>query len=248
MALPLLVVSMTAILIAHSQRFEATPVPVSVSKLPGYQATHVGTAFAELQSFLTTRDGRTLIGTRQGLFQMQGGTLHRVSDIPAVEIRRVREWSNETLLVATKKGVWLQTAVEGAWKKIYAGNVVDIETSPTSIQIATKDKGMWESSDTGAHWQAVSITNQALIQTPLQEEVSWGKLLFDLHTGNALLGRPNRWLWIDAVGISLLFLTLSGLWMGYRSRRKRHLHLTSQKHPVNVHKLPASSNHEHNQH
>ena len=90
-----------------------------------------------------------------------------------------------------------------------------------------KDKAPLRSSD-GQDWQEQHQVAQAqsLAALPAQaatRQVSLDNLVMDLHTGKALLGKKTEWVWIDAVGLVMSFLGLTGIylwWCGERSRRE----------------------------
>lgn len=61
--------------------------------------------------------------------------------------------------------------------------------------------------------QAVQIHARSL-------ELSWERVLLDLHSGR-FFGQFGRWI-VDAIAIALLALALSGFWLWFRTRARHH--------------------------
>ena len=223
--LPAVVVSITAILMAHGQELGIRNIPHNMGWLPGYQDSgerKMKATNLDIRSTLATRDGRYLIGTRYGLYQLQQNQLKPVGHLSAADIRSIKETPNGVILLASRNGVWQNQG--NLWKKIYKGDAWEIELRPNdTIRISTRAKGFLESSDNGAHWRAVKAINElpaALSPEAKAEEMNMGKLIFDLHTGKALLGKDLDWLWVDMIGFVLTLLVLSGLFL-WRSAKKQ---------------------------
>lgn len=227
-ALPVMIVSITAIIMAHGQDLGIRNIPHNLGWLPGYQDTNDSKMKAsnlDIRSTLTTRDGRYFIGTRYGLYELQQNQLLPVEDLPAADIRSIKESSEGVILLASRNGVWQYR--DSHWKKIYKSDAWDIELRPNNtIRISTRAKGFLESPDGGAHWKSVRTINElpaALSEKAQAEEMNWGKLIFDLHTGRAFFGKDLDWLWIDAIGFTLTLLVLSGLFLWRSINRQKTL-------------------------
>ncbi len=90
------------------------------------------------------------------------------------------------------------------------------------IRIATKDKRFLESKDFGKHWIELQAINaiSGVLDMP-REDTSLGRLVLDLHTGRAFLGKQWGWIWIDLAASLLILITLSGLIMQYGIKSKK---------------------------
>lgn len=229
-ALPVFVVCITAILMAHNQLLDLRNVHLNLAWLPGYQNSNQKIANLEIRSTLNTSDARYLIGTRFGLYELKNKTLKQVAAIPEVEIRSLKETSIG-LLLASRNGVWLNESKQ--WQKIYNGDTWEVEVLPNkNIRVASKNKGFRESSDGGKHWFEVQALNSIPFVLPHgipQEEMNLGRLVLDLHTGRALVGKQWTWIWIDIVASILAFLTLSGTFLWTQRKTKSIKSSTTSK-------------------
>lgn len=219
-ALPLVLSAVTALLLSHNREMGFKHINVNLAWLPKIQSASGETVLATIQSGLTTRDGRYFAGTRYGLYVLESGQLNRVDAIPGTDVRSLRE-TDKGILLASKVGVWLLKGSK--WRHLYKGEVWEADLAPDgSFHIVSKADGLLSSRDEGQHWSPVLPVNNAITRTQVEIDLSkvpLDKLLLDLHTGNALFGRPMRWIWIDFVALPLLFLALSGLYLWYRSRK-----------------------------
>lgn len=212
LAIPAVVVCVTAILMAHNQALDLRNIPLNLAWLPGYQNSGQKAAEMEIRSALTTTDHRYLIGTRFGLWELKNKRLEQITAIPEVEVRSIKE-TPTGLVLASRKGVWLSK--NNHWKKIYKGDAWEVEVLPNqNLRVAAKNKGFLESADGGKHWvglQAINNLPYVLSEGVPQEEMNLGRLVLDLHTGRAWVGKQWAWLWIDILASALVFIALSGL-------------------------------------
>jgi hypothetical protein len=227
LSLPVIVVGLTAILMAHGQELGFRNIQHQLRWLPGYQQEtnpQIKMSDLEIRATLTTHDGRYLLGTRYGLYQLKNEQLSPVEGLSAVDIRSIRETSNG-LILASRNGVW--RSIGSQWKKIYKGDAWEVEVQPNqTIRIATRAKGLLETVDNGKHWKPLHALNTmpAVLNAKAQaEEMNLGKLVFDLHTGRALLGKDSAWIWIDLIGFSLILSVLSGLFLWRETRKQQAL-------------------------
>lgn len=217
LALPIVVVSATAMLMAHNQNLDLRNVELNLSWLPGYQNSAQKSTNLEIRSTLTTLDNRAFIGTRYGLWQLEHHRLIPIAEVPPVEIRSIREMAHG-LVLASRKGIWLNES--NHWRRIYKGDTWNVEVLPNqTLRITAKNKGLLESTDGGQHWAARQDINALPFVLPNgvpQEEMNLGRLILDLHTGRVLMGKQWAWLWIDLLASILAFLAVSGLIMKSR--------------------------------
>jgi uncharacterized iron-regulated membrane protein len=57
----------------------------------------------------------------------------------------------------------------------------------------------------------------------VEERVTLGKLMLDLHTGKAFFGKEAEWIWIDLLGGVWVFLGFTGIYLWWRTQTKRRM-------------------------
>ncbi|HRP96840.1 MAG TPA: hypothetical protein PL143_11350 [Rhodocyclaceae bacterium] len=224
LAVPILIVSATAVFIAHDKSLGLREIPVAAGWLPGYVLTDGNEAHAiELRTALVAADGSTWLGVKGGLVRAEGGRSEVVETLAGEEVRGLAE-SPAGLLVATKKGIWLGTGED--WRRVLDGEGWSVGSAGGErLQAVLKDRGLLESTDGGLTWQpAAAMAALAALPEPPTEELTLGKLVMDLHTGKAFLGKRAMWVWIDAIGLVMTFLSATGIYLWWRGlRRKQQL-------------------------
>lgn len=227
LVVPILIVAVTAVFIAHNRSLGLNEIDVSgaVGWLPGYGSAGMKEEHTEVRSSLTTADGRQWIGTLTGLYRMEGDGLVPVPELAGLQVRDlvVAPWG---MVAATKGGIWVEQG--GTWRMAYKGDAWSANLAADgAVLVAVKDKGLVTSRD-GAEWKADPAIKQALSTMPAEamtkERVTLGKLVMDMHTGKAFLGKKAEWVWIDIIGIVMTFLGITGVYLWWRGeRRKREM-------------------------
>lgn len=220
LSLPILVVALTAIFMAHRKSLGAEEILVAAQWLPGYRSTAAKGRSFEARAALTARSGVIYLGTLNGLYRLVDGKLVVVEDIGATQVRSLAETS-WGIVVAARNGIWLER--DGQWKKVHKGDAWSITTrSDGGVIVAVKDQGLLGSRD-GKRWEADAQLAATLATLPAgaAEPITLGRLAMDIHTGKALLGKDAEWIWIDLVALALSLLGLTGLWMWWRSQRRQ---------------------------
>lgn len=225
LAVPLVLVGLTSIFLAHKKEWKLNDVDLTaaVAWLPGYGQSAMAAEHADIRSSLVDADGVHWVGTQSGLFRVAGGKAEVVAalgDAPVRDLLRV-PWG---VVAATKYGVWTLRAGED-WQRAYKGDSWNASLNPDgSVAITIKDKGILLSRD-GKDWQKQTADAEALAALPAEarvdEKISLGKLMIDLHTGKAFFGKAWEWVWIDILGAIWAFLGFTGIYMWWRSQTKR---------------------------
>lgn len=228
-ALPILIVALSAFLMAHRKTLGTEDIKVAAQWLPGYQATPANAPRNEARSMLRTAGGETYLGTLGGLYRLSDDRLVAVEEIGDTQIRGLAEaaWGR---VAAARSGIWLET--DGKWQRIVKGDAWNAASQPDgSIVVAIRDKGLLASHD-GRRWQADPAVTAALAGLPngADEPIALSKLVFDLHTGRALFGREGEWIWIDLLSAALCLLALTGVYMWWRTKRRK----TSARQPAEI--------------
>jgi hypothetical protein len=220
LSLPILVVALTAVFIAHEKALGTKDIPVAAGWLPGYAMEDKGRRDTARAAF-TGAGGRTLVGTQGGLFELRNGRLEAVAALGATPVRAIAAapWG---LVAAARNGIWVER--DGAWtraQKLDAWNAV--ARPDGSVLVAAKDRGLLTSRD-GTRWEPDAALMAALARLPADgagEAMTLGRLVMDLHTGKALFGHDAEWIWVDLVGLAMALLGLTGLWMWWRGERRK---------------------------
>ena len=216
LVVPVIIVSATAILIAHDKDLGTKNVPL---ELPG--AASIGAAEYELKSLQVLADGTTLFGTKYGLFEQRPGAVPtKVAVLGEAEVRGFQPVDG-ALLAASKEGLWRLEA--GQWSKLHGGDFFSVSSAAGTVY-ATGKTELYASTDGG----------RTFVQSPLADEsfadyasingappYTLNKLVMDLHTGKLFFGEHGEWIWIDAVGGVMLFLSISGLVIWRRSEKRK---------------------------
>lgn len=221
LSIPILIVSVTAVFIAHEHELRLKEIPVDVGWLPGYRSEAAKQKHLEPRASLHTTDGRQFIGTTGGLYRVDDGRPVPVGELAGMQVRAIAE-SSWGMAVATKGGLWLHR--DDRWKRVVDGDAWNVSArNDGSMVAAFKDKGLLTSTD-GTRWARDAMSMAAveqLAENVVVEQVTLGKLVMDLHTGKAFFGKDWEWFWIDLVGLAMTLLTLTGVFMWWRGERRK---------------------------
>lgn len=224
LSMPLFIVGMTAILIAHHKALGLKELPFAADWLSANQT--LVAAELEVKAGLVTATGQWYLGTKNGLLMLQDGALQAVPALTGQEIRSLS--ANGPLLVAAgNRGAWLLQ--DGVWRQINRRPAHQVQLAVDgAIYLATLDNGLLFSRDWGATWAPLPHIEAALRAAPPMppESYDFNKLVMDLHTGKAIFGKHWEWLWIDSLGLLMLFLSMSGVYLWWQGQ-KRHSNLAA---------------------
>ncbi len=221
LALPILIVGASAVFIAHKKALNTEDITVNAKWLPGYQSEEYKAKGAEPRAALTTSAGTTYVGAQEGLYRLDGDKLLGVETLAGMPVRGLAE-SSFGVVAAAKNGIWLEQ--RGEWTRVMKGDAWNASTrADGSVVVAMKDKGLQVSSD-GKKWQADPLLSGALAAMPgeaSEKPLTLGKLIMDLHTGQAFLGKKGEWIWIDIVGLAMCLLAMTGVYMWWRAEKRK---------------------------
>jgi len=221
LALPILLVSVTAIFIAHDKALGLKEIPVAAKWLPGY-ADGTWRQSLEIRSHFVAADGSQYVGSKYGLFRVEAAALAAIPGTEGLEVRGLHQHQGN-LVLATKTGLYV--AEGGAARKVLNMEAWSLTALPDgSLSASVRDDGIMVSSDGGLTWrrhQPVAEAVAAYARTMPDRPLTLGNLVMDLHTGKAFLSKDAQWIWIDATGAVMTFLGLSGLVVWWRTRRRK---------------------------
>jgi hypothetical protein len=221
LALPILIVGASAIFIAHKKALGTDEIPVNAKWLPGYESEAGKTVGIEPRAALTTSGGTTYVGTQQGLYRLDGEQLVEVEALANVAVRALAE-APFGRVAATQNGIWLER--DGQWERVIKGDAWSAASrADGSVIVSNKDKGLVVSSD-GRKWQPEPQLTAALAGAARDlpaKPLTLNKLIMDLHTGKAFLGKNGEWIWIDLVGLAMCLLAMTGVYMWWRAEKRK---------------------------
>jgi hypothetical protein len=215
LAIPIILVGLTAILIAHERLLGTKDKPVAADWLPGYS---IALEPQELKCSLVT-GGKQYVGTKMGLYLLEQGKTIAVKQFEGIEIRSLVE-TQKGILVGGKKGTWLFNG--NSWQQVYKGDVHNLSVAANGqvtmvAEVKNKEgheRQLFLSQDAGLSWNTdKNVVASIASLPPVKQEVTISKLVLDIHTGKAIFGKNLEWIWIDAIGFIILFLTVTGIYL-----------------------------------
>ena len=224
LAVPMLLVAITAVMMAHSRTLKLGEIRVPTRLFPGYSGDALRATRADLKFAVRAGDGTTLLGTRAGAYRLANETLVPIRGLETMDIKAVAVAPRTgTPLVGTRDGIY-RIAGDSA-ELARKGDIHSIVTLENGDVLAVPvGKDAVTSADGGNHWLPVAEYARALATLPLPEPpttVALSRLALDIHTGAAFIGRANEWIWIDVIGGVLAFLVATGAWLWWVARRRQ---------------------------
>jgi hypothetical protein len=232
LSLPILIVALTAILIAHNRALGLKDIEIDASWLPGMTAA--GIEEAEPRALWVAPDGTHWFGTRMGLYRVRGETVRQVEGIGRADVRALHA-AGAHLLAGTNRGLYRVAPDTGASEQVADGDFWSVSEAPGGLLAVGKFEQLLLSTDRGANWQTYEPGARAIerIAAGIAPRQGGGmplsKVVMDLHTGKALLGRQYEWFWIDLIGAAMALLTITGLMMWWRGQRRKASALQNQE-------------------
>ncbi len=210
-AIPLLIVGVTTLFLAHEKRLNLDQYWVSSSFFPGYLGET--TARNEIKSYFKDVNGVEYFGYKMGLLTQKEGKIASVPFFDTYEVRGI-EMLGGHLLVGTRKALFIEQ--EGLFKEVLKKDILDLSVRDGVVSVVTNKEDLFSSHDLKT-WKSIAIPSdvQALNQITLK------KLNLDLHTGRALLGDRAMWIWEDILACCLLFFIVTGIYLWYPKKRKK---------------------------
>jgi hypothetical protein len=232
LSLPILIVALTSIFIAHGKSLGLKEIQVSAGWLPGMNAGRLEEA--EPRALWVAADGVQWLGTKAGLFRVRGERVERIEDLGNADVRSLFGTESH-LVVATTKGLYRVAQQSGAGERVARGEFWSVAATPQGLVAVGKNEQLLRSADAGTTWNEHQADSAAaervaagIASADTDGMVPLSKLVMDLHTGKAFLGKQYEWLWIDLLGATMALLTLTGLVMWWRGQRRKAAALTLQ--------------------
>ena len=210
-AIPLLIVAITTLLMAHEKNLHLDKYGVSTFFFPGYSGDKI--IQNEIRSYFKDTEGVEYFGHKMGLYVKKEGTVTSVPFFDTYEVRGIATL-NGHLLVGTRKALFIE---QGAlFKEVLKKDILDLSVHDGVVSVVTAKDGLLSSHDLKT-WKLIAIPSDA----HTLDEVTLKKLTKDLHTGKALLGEQAMWLWEDILACCLLFFVATGIYLWYSKKHKK---------------------------
>lgn len=233
-SIPVVLVALTAILIAHKDGLGTKNMLVNAGWLPGYQAKqkNIGHLLDDVKAYHVAGE-KHYYGTKLGVVAQHNNVLTIVKGTEGSEVRDIAA-IGDTLFFASKHGIFSYFEVNNRAMKLINGDFHGLVFNEQKLTALAGKQGLYESTDYGKTWSenmqlsvllpdvAVARLSERIGNEGYIEKLNWEKLILDIHTGEAFFGSGSMWIWIDLVALSLLVLTCTGIWMWYKRKfRKR---------------------------
>lgn len=221
LAVPMFLIAITAVLLAHDDEWGLKDITVDVSWLPAYSETQMRIEQHAPRTFLTLSDGTTLLGTKSGVYRVAGETLQPLGGMTR-DVRGLLEDRGQ-LYAATKSGFLRYDAASDEWRTLAGGDFHGVGRHGDAVVAVDKDGRFYVAGALGEPATPMAMFEAALAGLPVESvgEVTLAKLAKDIHTGKAFVGKTWEWAFIDVMGLVLAMLSLTGVWMWLRARRRR---------------------------
>lgn len=222
LSLPLFIVGVTALFFAHGKTLGLNKMDIDALWLPGY-AMAVSKGEPVVVKAALAADGVWYVGGKTGLFILRAGRAEAVEALRGADVRSIAGAADK-LVVGAKTGVWLGGGND--WRRIHDTEVFTAGTLPDgAIFAAPATGGLVVSRDGGRTWlnDAAAIDALTLLPAAREETLTMNRLIMDLHTGKAFLGKHWEWLWIDILGGIMIFLSLTGVYLWWMGQRRKAL-------------------------
>lgn len=231
LSFPILIVSVTALLLAFKDTLNLDKFSMSTAYMPGYYFdTNENSIIKEAKNIksILVRDDTMYIGTKYGLMLSIGENIWFERNLIGVDVRKVVTIENQ-IYVACNKGIWMKES--NLWKKLFSGDVHDVVVGKEGQLFATLGKnGIITSLD---NFKTTSHSWTSYLEEKMNKEEYIDKLklektavtlkdfVLDLHTGRAFFGKQREWIWTTMVASSIITLVITGsvLWARKKMRR-----------------------------
>lgn len=223
---PIVLVSITAILIAHEKGLGTKEIAVNAGWLPGYGNEKNISHFLDDVKDVAVNNGTTYYASKIGVVIESDKKITILKNTEGFEVRDLLLLDGK-LWIAAKEGLFVsQKNIALLIKK---GNFHGINNNGNQIIASEGKYGFHSSLDNGKSWISKKISSEigkenlkvfskSIKKESFLEKLILEKLVLDIHTGKAFFGNGSMWIWIDLVALSLLFMTFTGIWMWYKRK------------------------------
>jgi hypothetical protein len=224
--IPILLVSLTAILIAHEKGLGTKEIAVNAGWLPGYGSEENIKHYLDDVKDVQIVGNKTYYASKLGVVIEENQTISILKNTEGNEVRDL-QLVGDSLWIASKNGLFVFTKNTALLLK--KGDFHGINTNGNKLYASEGKHGFHISSDNGKTWVNSTISktvgkeilnsfSKSIEKETFIEKLTLEKLALDIHTGKAFFGNGSMWIWIDLIALSLLFMTFTGIWMWYKRK------------------------------
>lgn len=224
--IPILLISITAILIAHEKGLGTKEIAINAGWLPGYESQNNITELLNDVKSIHYTENATYYGTKIGV--VIENKSKKLSILKGTEGKEIRDflWFDNALWIASNKGILLLK--NNQINHIKKGNIHGIDSHQSTLFATEGNQGFSISNDHGITWKSHQKISENISEDKLNEflssvnkskfieKISLQKLILDIHTGKAFVGNNGMWIWIDLIALALLLITFAGIWLWYK--------------------------------
>jgi len=209
---PALLISITAILLSldgvlHMDRVKINFLSISDSYTEN-----------EIKSMVVSAN-RQYLGSKNGLYIVEGSRVSSVPELAGSDVRSLL-LVNDTLYIAGKPGLWRLTG--STIVRLIDQDVFDVsQANNHQLVVSAGKKGIILLDRDGSVVTDSRMNKEILSKLgglKQKQPQTLHKLVMDLHTGEAIVGKKLSPFWIAFSGIQLLLLTLTGCWFVFRKK------------------------------
>ncbi|HAQ20738.1 MAG TPA: hypothetical protein DCR40_16130 [Prolixibacteraceae bacterium] len=162
---------------------------------------------------------RQYVGSKNGLYIVDGSEVLSVPELTGGDVRSLL-LVNDTLYIASKQGLWRLAG--NSIIRLNDKDVFHVSLTPNNqLMVSAGRKGIFLLDRNGAEIKDNQIVKEIaakLAGTKQNQPQTLHKLVMDLHTGEAIVGKKLSPFWIAFSGFQLLLLTFTGCWFIFRKK------------------------------
>ncbi|MBW8332981.1 MAG: PepSY domain-containing protein [Prolixibacteraceae bacterium] len=208
---PAFLISITAILLALDGFLHMDRVKIN---LPFTTDTY---SEIEIKSMVVAAD-RQYVGSKNGLYIVEGTRVSSVPELAGSDIRSLLT-VNDTLYISSKQGLWRLAG--NTIIRLIDKDVFHVSQVGDQLLVSAGKKGIIQLDRNGEEVKNSSLAGEIaskLSASKQKQPQTLHKLVIDLHTGEAIVGKTLMPFWIAFSGIQLLLLTLTGCWFAFKKK------------------------------
>jgi hypothetical protein len=214
--LPSFIISVTAVLLALNGILKFDRV------LLGWPVKNTSSGNIEIKSVVSASSG-LFTGTKNGLYILNGDQIMNVEELSGYDIRSMAT-DGDTVWIASKQGLWKHNGDRVV--NLMKTEVFGVNLLPGGhLLVGMGKKGYLitdlSGKETATGLPAYGATEAVFSSFASSQPYTLHKLIVDLHTGEALVGKTLKPWYIALTGLQMLILTVTGFWLLFKKKRNK---------------------------